>query len=355
MRIEYKGVVNDETAINKIVSLGLPVVIGGTGSVGGAVARKLSKNGVEDYCNCSITVDSSNGQVDFSEECPYKKFVFALGYLGAYSKDINIFKTIPGCAEVVYFTELYDAEKLSYDFYLRDKEKFDRTIELMQDDFSADSIKAFINAKINEDAAGLSPYVIRPQYFGLSIFKPLRDECFVDCGAFDGDTIRDFIHWTDGEYGKIYAFEPETDNLDKIEQFLMTADLKNVTLVRAGAYSKKTELYFKQEAEMSRIADASDTIIPADTIDSVVGDDKVTFIKMDIEGAELEALKGAEQTIKRCRPVLAISAYHRKEDLYIIPEFISNCCSEYVFYFRLHKELPIDAVLYAIPKERIIK
>ena len=85
-----------------------------------------------------------------------------------------------------------------------------------------------------------------------------------------------------------------------------------------------------------------------DSIDNITAGDKVSFIKMDIEGAELDALKGAEQTIKKVHPKLAISAYHKFEDLLEIPQFIQVIDSSYKFYLRRHSHLVHELVLYAL-------
>ena len=91
------------------------------------------------------------------------------------------------------------------------------------------------------------------------------------------------------------------------------------------------------------------------TIDRAVGEEKVAFIKMDVEGAELEALKGAEGVIARDMPVLAISAYHRQEDLITLLPYISSLHNQkehYELYLRHHGVVQAELVLYAIPVER---
>ena len=87
--------------------------------------------------------------------------------------------------------------------------------------------------------------------------------------------------------------------------------------------------------------------IPVDSIDNVCSGDKVTFIKMDIEGSEMEALKGAENVIKRDKPRLAICIYHKPEDLYEIPFWVKETVPEYKLYIRHHSNLQNETVLYA--------
>jgi len=79
-----------------------------------------------------------------------------------------------------------------------------------------------------------------------------------------------------------------------------------------------------------------------------VSDEPVTYIKMDIEGAELNALKGAANTIKKNKPRLAICVYHKPEDILEIPVFLSELVPSYQFYLRHHSQYYIETVLYAV-------
>ena len=80
----------------------------------------------------------------------------------------------------------------------------------------------------------------------------------------------------------------------------------------------------------------------------------ITIIKMDIEGFELPTLQGGENTLIKNRPILTISAYHKRDDVFKIYQYLSGILKNYKFYFRCHKYMACDAVLYAIPEERSI-
>jgi hypothetical protein len=99
---------------------------------------------------------------------------------------------------------------------------------------------------------------------------------------------------------------------------------------------------------LSMITDDSKNFIEVDTVDNIAAGKPVSYIKLDVEGAELEALKGAEQTIKTFKPILGISIYHKQRDLIDIPMYLKVIVPEYKFYFRVHKKLAIDTVLYAV-------
>ena len=102
----------------------------------------------------------------------------------------------------------------------------------------------------------------------------------------------------------------------------------------------------------SAVSDSGNVQISVDTIDNIVGDEFISFIKMDVEGAELNALKGAIKTLERCKPILALSAYHKKEDLITLPQFIKNIYGDCKFYLRKHGGFTnlYSFDLYAIPQ-----
>lgn len=171
----------------------------------------------------------------------------------------------------------------------------------------------------------------------------------VNCGAYNGDTIKDFIKTVGYNCKKIFALEPDSENLKKLYSYIEENDLNELVKVcEVGASDSKKTLRFSDIGNMkSCISDDGETVIQVEKIDDIVGDSSVTFINMDIEGAELDELKVAEETIRRFKPTLAISVYHKRLDCMEIPNYIKSLVPEYKFYFRLHKAVAIDAVLYA--------
>jgi len=192
------------------------------------------------------------------------------------------------------------------------------------------------------------------QYFGPEFLKFEDREVFVDVGCFDfGSSLALAEHC---KCVKSYAFEPDPQNYLKCKKRIEKRNIKRlpeVKLFSCGAWSEKTTLRFNASADMnSRQAKDDDTdivLIPTITIDEVIDPgDRITMIKMDIEGAELEALKGAKETIQRDRPKLAICIYHKPEDLWEIPLYIKELVPEYRFYIRHHGFGKSETVLYAI-------
>jgi len=193
------------------------------------------------------------------------------------------------------------------------------------------------------------------QYFSNDFFKYRENEILVDCGAYIGDSIEAFSKIVPN-FSKIIALEPDSNNFKQLQEKYKGAN--NIFLINAGVWEKNDCLNFSME-EYGPVSCLSKSnpkdnkkIIPVnvlalDTIEEVKKS-KVSFIKMDIEGAELEALKGAKETIKKNKPRLAISIYHYNRHFVEIPEYIHSIVPEYKFYVRHHnKEYPHETVLYA--------
>ena len=173
----------------------------------------------------------------------------------------------------------------------------------------------------------------------------------MDCGAFNGDTVQEFVNWSGGNYSKIFAVEADPVNFAALEKFIAEKNYQNVVAVNCGAWNEKTTLTFSETNNTSSAVSAEGNIkIHADTIDNITGGEKISLIKMDIEGAELAALQGAAETIKKFKPALAVCAYHKAEDLITLPQFIKSLNPNYKFYLRKHTfASDTELVLYAIP------
>lgn len=190
----------------------------------------------------------------------------------------------------------------------------------------------------------------RQQYFDDAIMKAVQDEIFVDGGCYDGSTSRLFAEWCGGNYCKIYAFEPDVENYNRCKD--LESRIKDLKLINKGLWSKASVLRFAGDGSQgSRLVgeDAADvTEVSVASIDETVAGDKVTFIKLDVEGAELEALKGAKDTIRQYHPKLVVSIYHKKEDIWEIPAYILSLCDDYRFYIRHYQFSENETILYAV-------
>lgn len=188
------------------------------------------------------------------------------------------------------------------------------------------------------------------QYFDLDALKHDPNEIFVDCGCLDGETSKEFIKWSGDEYQHIYAFEPDTKQIEKCQKAL---EGERADVYCKGVWNKREQLRFTAFLEgSSYVSEEGESVIEADCLDNVLRDVGVTFIKMDIEGAEIQAIQGAKKLIQKNHPKLAISIYHRPEDIYEIPNLLLEYNPGYVFYLRHYSVSASETVLYAIDTER---
>jgi len=224
--------------------------------------------------------------------------------------------------------------------------KYRQVYQILEDDLSQ---KVFLSKMkklylLEELLEIVSPF--KDQYFDERIV--LNDhEVFIDCGGYDGDTSAQFIKKCNGIYENIVIFEPEECKKADIEKNLSGYHYE---LYQLGLWSKSGKLYFDaMGTSSSRVSEKeSDYVIDVAALDEMVYDKKPTFIKMDIEGAEQEALKGCRKIIEDFRPKLAICVYHKWEDLYDIPIMIKKWNPEYRFYLRQYSDLGFETVLYAL-------
>jgi FkbM family methyltransferase len=194
------------------------------------------------------------------------------------------------------------------------------------------------------------PLIWSIQYFDIEYFKPQKNEFFIDAGGFDGGSTIDFFKWL-GDYkinGKSIVFEPNPILYNCCIENLK--DCNNVKIVNKGLWHKKETLRFYKASYSSYVDSNGEEIIEVISLDEYLKDENepVTFIKMDIEGAELNALKGAEQTIKKYKPKLAICIYHKLEDMWEIPNLLLEFVPDYKFYIRHYSSTFAETVLYAL-------
>ena len=209
---------------------------------------------------------------------------------------------------------LYSQERKSPTKGMQNTEKFlserqkelTETANLFADDLSKEIYFSVMKYRATHNPKDAPKYSKHDQYFVKSIVSLSDNEVFVDCGAYDGDTMKEFMKASHGKYQQIICFEPMKEYHKKIEKH---GKGKNVTAICAGVYKETSTLHFTAEGKGSAITkneDASTITVPVRAIDDTPECRDATFIKMDIEGSEKEALAGAKETILRNKPKLAI-------------------------------------------------
>lgn len=213
-------------------------------------------------------------------------------------------------------------------------------------------------------------------YFPPDIVSLTESEVIIDCGGYDGDTVRDLVAIAGDRFGKMIVFEADQQNFGRLKHFVETQSAPTVVakidlhdaavgresvtarFINAGydgsslADTRSVSPDLDMKDELGKAA-ASVVEVPCVALDDALANEKPTFIKMDIEGAELDALEGARMTIARHRPILAISAYHKQNHLWEIPLRIAGMTENYSFFLRRYNESLWDTVVYAVPQERL--
>lgn len=192
-------------------------------------------------------------------------------------------------------------------------------------------------------------------FFEKDVMPLSNNEVFVDCGAYNGDSVESFIKSVSGKFNKIYSFEPDKENFKNLNEKIKKNTWENIITVKKGVFNKNGKVSFNGAGTVdARISTKESVELAKSTIEVITIDsyfkskEPPTLIKMDIEGAEIEALLGAKKTIKKYKPKLAISSYHRSTDLWKIPLLIKSMNKDYKIYFRHYSnELP-DTICYAI-------
>lgn len=365
------------------------IVIWGTGLYGRAVALLLKKNEYDVVCFCDSFFDESENKtlnVNGDEvhvhgyKYNFEHYSDAVFFISTdfYQDVINLIKKEK--EEIDFFYDLnaqYVEKQLVYfgkypnlnqlvgvsykwfslykDFY--NNGAFRSKYQTIENLFSNDEVSLEIISKrlmtlltgdlIYNNSIPLS----FPQYFSKEYYANLVPDhgAYIDVGAFNGDTIFDFLKYFGTSNNKILAFEPDEKNFKKLSNAINLQNLKNISLFKAAVGANSGKISFAQNGNMgSHILDNDNS---SEFVDVLALSDFIKerpfLIKMDIEGAEKNALKGAEDLIKLYKPNLAICLYHKPFDIFEIPIYLHELVPEYKFKLRQHKRAFSEVVLYA--------
>ncbi|MFF5996808.1 FkbM family methyltransferase [Lysinibacillus sp. KU-BSD001] len=249
----------------------------------------------------------------------------------------------------------YEIKNQNQRVILDNMDRFEEVYSILEDKHSQDLYVALLNSRLTYDNTIFSELssLTKDQYFEPGIIEILPSEVFVDCGSFTGDTLVLFNERFK-QYSKYIAIEADPINYQKLINNVVEKNIKNVQCENFACWDKEENLYFSSNLNSGKIESNGEQKIKAKKLDDILANEKISFLKMDIEGAEENALKGAENIIKRDQPILAICLYHSLEDFYKLPLLMKKFNDEYTFFIRHY--IPMfntETVCYAIPKNRI--
>lgn len=243
-----------------------------------------------------------------------------------YAPDVPVIKTND---------EVFDIEYIK-----RHESEFDYVYSLLADQLSRQVLINVLNFKVSGKVKYLKDISTPISEVYNNIIKPHSEEHYVDLGAYNGDTILEFLSYAT-KVNSIVAFEPDKKNFKRLDKTLLenniTADYYNI-----GAWNKEDTLYFQggKGGRNSKLNKDGMVAVPVNSVDSILNGKKATTIKFDVEGAEKQAIEGCKDTILRYSPKLMVSAYHKNEDLFSLPLQILKMSKNYKIYLRHHPYIP---------------
>lgn len=357
----------EKDIFDTIRASGDPVVLWGAGEIAWCVWTYLRQNGIDPVCFCDndpakqgtkhlgLPVYGYDGLKErFAREGRRYHIVVATGI--QYRAPIFAQLAAAGERNPIWYIKGFEVcgEKIDYPYVREHAEQFEEAYASLADDVSRNVFVHVLIAKLSGDF-DLYRRIMSPcEYFDEDVIRLAEDEVYLDVGAYRGRAIIEFARRTRGTYDGIIAFEPDKRTLDMLRRTVEEHGIRKVELHNKGAWDRHAFLSFHDGREGgSRILEPSAVEIPAnsievDAIDNVLDGRRATYISMDIEGAEHNAILGAERTIRTWRPKMAVSVYHKREDLFDLLLLIKSFDPQYRFHMRHYTENQTETVLYAV-------
>ncbi|MGN0695165.1 MAG: FkbM family methyltransferase [Oscillospiraceae bacterium] len=261
---------------------------------------------------------------------------FGAGYESLYDKINRIAEkhTLIAPDVPVYGDGLFDLE-----FCEKNCDKLNRVYELLADDISRLTFSNVINYKISGSIEYLNRCTMPREEIFSELIDPMRCRTYIDMGAYNGDTVLEFAELTGGSYDKIYAVEPDSRNFRRLTK--NTEGLHNVELYNAAAWSDNSMLSFSDKSGRQSAIDPFKAG-KIKEIQGITGDsltEHADYIKMDVEGAEREAILGVRKSLEN-GAALTAALYHRNEDMFDIPLLVHDINPQLKLYVRHQLYIP---------------
>lgn len=237
------------------------------------------------------------------------------------------------------------------------KSELQSVYKMLADEQSKKVFENVIRYKLSGDLKYLKA-VETPSAEKFDLLNIGIEETYVDLGAYDGDTLVEFLNETSMQFKKLYAMEPDGKSYRKLKRRLYMFSSALLECYNCGAWSENTTAVFSlRKGRGSRAVSNADNPrrtsgireVKMMTVDTMLQGGEATYIKFDVEGNEREALNGAAQTIAAFKPKLNVALYHRSEDMFELPLLVAKLNKKYKFYMRHHPYIPDwDTNLYCM-------
>lgn len=237
-------------------------------------------------------------------------------------------------------------------------EDVQKVFHLWADDISRSEYLGQVLWRTSLDRSVLPPHLAQNEiYFADDLIVPLADEVFVDCGAFDGDSVQEYLNHRADSFSQIIAIEPDPANYKVLETRVASLPIEmagRIQVLQSAVGLKREIVTFNATGTAGSSIGESDYEVQCVPLNDILKDIAPTFIKMDIEGAEYQAIDGGRDTIGKHLPVLAICLYHHQEDLWRIPLLIHSISNQYQLFLRRYSDECWELVCYAVPPARFL-
>ncbi len=284
----------------------------------------------------------------------FDEFVIVLAFAAGYERLIKSVKEL-NHSHIFLAPDLpvYGDLLFTKDYLKNNFNEFSQVYDLLGDEKSKILYKNVIKFKITGKIEYLLDNYTSVEESYNDILKLHSEEKYVDLGAYNGDTVKEFVDFTNNSYSSIIAVEPDTKNYKKLMKTVENID--KIDLYNVAIWENDCELNFSNlSGRNSYIGNKKNEVknqknILAKSLDNILNGEGATYIKFDVEGAEYQALLGGVNTIKNFSPKLKIALYHRSEDMINIPLLLKKINPKYKFFLRQYPYIPAWEVnLYAI-------
>lgn len=361
---------NKMESFYKSYSQSTEVILFGAGFALDKMLKKLSEKGLNIVCICDNdpqkqgTLINSKLPVYSFNQCE-EKYPKALYVITSHMYFWDIKKELESkisekrvCDLDFECSHYFDGFELR-NFIFANKQQTKEVLASLSDQYSKEIFLNVLKAHFTGERANFDRAFSGNDdwYLFESLLKPSANCVYLDCGAYDGDTLMLFERAASDGYAELIAMEPDVEVRERLLATIERLSNPNATLIEKGAYDREGEIEFVQEGVYSSISGNSENTnsnvsIGVTKIDTVLSGKKIDLIKMDIEGAEYNALLGAKETIKSNRPNMAICLYHRFDDFLRIPLLIKSWSLDYKFYIRHQSTGCTDTILFAVQEGR---
>lgn len=360
----YEALKEEVKLLNFRLNNAKHICLFGAGSMGIDAAYYLNSKKIKIDCFCDNNSKIWGGDICLNIPC------ISPSQLEHYKEGLLVIISSSYCSEIKKQLEenaLYNYLVFPMFLYLRIKDyiascnvktlkdNIYNLISILEDKESIETLMSIIKKWFNPIDTFFESNVLHKgngkQYFPSDIINLTKEEVFIDVGAYNGDTLRQFIDETNKNFINIISYELDKINFQKLQKEIQTYDpvIKNKIIpYNIGLFYKNMSVKYSSNTTSASINNESETVGQVVSLSKHLTNVSPTYIKMDIEGAELDALIGAEEIIKRCKPKLAICVYHKPEHFWEIPFYIKKMLPEYKIYLRHHSYDVTETVCYAI-------